>query len=130
MVVTETRRSVDVDAYLTSINASDLEAIMDDDQDDDKTRAEKTMETGFMSDPLIPPFVIIPPRKKSAPKKAAKKAAKKAPRKTAKKSARKSAKKATKKTAVKKSKKAAKKSKSSARPKAVGKKKKAKKSGR
>jgi len=29
---------------------------MDDDQDDDKSRAEKTMETGFMSDPLIPPL--------------------------------------------------------------------------
>src|SRR5665647_326962 len=66
---------------------------------------------GVVSDPMMPPFLVIPPRKKSTSKKAPKTTAKKTAKKTAEKSAKISAKKASaKKSAAKKSKKTAKKS--------------------
>ena len=77
---------------------------------------------GLLADPMMPPFVVIPRRKKSASKNAPKESGKKAAKKTVKKSA----KKAAKKLSAQKTKKAAKAWKPTAGRKSVGRKKTAK----
>jgi hypothetical protein len=78
---------------------------------------------GLLADPMMPPFVVIPRRKKSTSKNAPKESGKKAAKKTVKKSA----KKAAKKLSAQKTKKAAKAWKPTAGRKSVGRKKTAKK---
>ncbi len=77
---------------------------------------------GLLADPMMPPFVVIPGRKKSTSKNAPKESGKKAAKKTVKKSA----KKAAKKLSAQKTKKAAKAWKPTAGRKSVGRKKTAK----
>src|SRR5206468_9766744 len=77
---------------------------------------------GLLADPMMPPFVVIPRRKKSTSKNAPKESGKKAAKKTVKKSA----KKAAKKLSAQKTKKAAKAWKPTAGRKSVGRKKTAK----
>ena len=75
---------------------------------DEASLAVPLAADGLVSDPMMPPFVIIPSRRKSTSKKATKKTVKKAAKKIAEKSAKKSARKASaKKAATKTTKKAA-----------------------